>query len=199
MSRDLGVRREHAVFALIFGCLLALTACSGGDGGSGSATASPGMGTSTPPAAPTPAPTPVPTDDGTPGPGPTGPGDGGPSSPGDSRFILDCIAVDGASAQFATLADAWASPDYVRITGCTAGPARDDIVLTPDEQQVAALVDGGADPLTAFLQAFAACVRIPPDRIPEQPTGLLRGVQALCPKAPEAGLVSSALQDRGDG
>lgn len=124
-----------------------------------------------------------------------GEGDGGD----DARFIIDCTGVDGNSSQFVTLQDAWASPNYVRITGCTARAAHDGIDLTADEKKIAAQVDDGGDPLSDYLQALAACVRIAPDQISAQPTGLLQAVLALCPETPEAGLISSALQDQGAG
>lgn len=129
----------------------------------------------------------------------TGPSGGEGDTEDDARFIIDCTGVDGSSSQFVTLQDAWASPNYVRITGCTASPARDGVDLTADEKQIAALVDDGGDPLSDYLQALAACVRIAPDQISAQPTGLLQAVLALCPETPEAGLISSALQDQGAG
>lgn len=168
----------------------ALTACAGpgsptstaSSTSTGSAAGLPGGGTSSAPA-------------------PSG--GGSPSSPAptddagqgaDGRFIIDCTGVDGSSSQFATLADAWSSPNYVRIASCVADTANDGVLLTADEQRIAAIVGESGDAMSAYLQVLAACVRISPELIPQQPEGLLRAVLTLCPDTPEAGLISSALK-----
>jgi hypothetical protein len=128
-----------------------------------------------------------------------GGGDDTDAQPGsDSGFVIDCVGLDGSTAAFATLNDAWSSPNYVRITGCTA-TADPGVTLNSDQEHIAAIADDGGDPMTTYLQVLAACVRITPDEIPAQPTELLQAVQALCPQAPEAGLVASALQAQGAG
>ncbi|WP_341994236.1 hypothetical protein MRBLWH7_002114 [Microbacterium sp. LWH7-1.2] len=111
------------------------------------------------------------------------------------------MGVDGGERTFTRLEEAWSDPGYVRIESCTAATAEDEVELTPDEEAVASVAagDGDTDPLPAYLAVLAACVRIPPDRIAEQPRSLLEGVLLLCPEAPHADLVAADLQSGGRG
>lgn len=151
----------------------------------------------------------------TPGASPSSPAPSSPapSSPmpsptsvdGALRVLITCFYPDGSEVgTFTRLEEAWASTNYVRIDRCEAAPGPSgDVELTDEEESVAEIAAADLpdeDPADLFLRTLAACVRIPSageQAIANQPTSLLEATLALCPEAPQAGLVEAELETRG--
>ena len=174
------VRVTPAHGAMLLFIALLLTACAA-DGGT-YPTASPT------PSTPSPSPSPTPTSD-----------------DAEPRVLITCYYPDGSEVgTFTLLEEAWASTNYVRIDRCEAasGPSG-DIELTDEEESVAEIAAADVadeDLVDLFLETLAACVRIPSageQAIANQPTSLLEATLALCPEAPQAGLVEAELETRG--
>lgn len=119
------------------------------------------------------------------------------------RFRTACFAGDGRElGDFQSLAETWASSNYLRIEYCEAryvGP--EPLALTLEEEAVAevAAPATGGDLEQAFLETLAACTRLGAgtgeNSIEGTPLPILQATLELCPQAPQADLIANHVEE----
>ncbi len=119
------------------------------------------------------------------------------------RFRTACFASDGRQlGDFQSLAETWASSNYMRIVYCEAryvGP--EPLALTLEEEAVAEVAapatDGDLE--QAFLETLAACTRLGASEgensVEGTPLPILKATLELCPQAPQADLIASHVEE----
>lgn len=119
------------------------------------------------------------------------------------RFRTACFASDGRQlGDFQSLAETWASSNYLRIEYCEAryvGP--EPLALTLEEEAVAEVAapatDGDLE--QAFLETLAACTRLGASTGENSIEGtslpILQATQELCPQAPQADLIANHVEE----
>ncbi|MFK0038897.1 hypothetical protein ACIQTW_03565 [Paenarthrobacter sp. NPDC090517] len=136
-------------------------------------------------------------------PEPTQPGEGsgqGAGAPDDSgRFSYVCSNVNEAvpDVTYISLAEVWASSEYVRLASCTAnyeGPV--PFEPTEDEARIISLAEPGvpaSEGLDAYLTALSLCSRVSDEAASElfgrSSRQMLQAASELCPRAPQGRVI----------
>ncbi|WP_286179509.1 hypothetical protein [Arthrobacter sp. ISL-95] len=148
-------------------------------------------------------------------PEPTTPGNGsgqGAGAPDDSgRFSYVCSNLNEAvpDVTFTSLAEVWASTEYVRLSSCTA--SYEGLVPfepTEDESRIISIAEPNVTPsdgLDAYLTALGLCTRVSDDAASElfgrSSRQMLQAASELCPKAPQGKIIGlwASGERAGDG
>ncbi|MEV4950440.1 hypothetical protein MRBLAR21_003876 [Paenarthrobacter nitroguajacolicus] len=178
--------------------LLLVAGCSGAT----TPTTTPSTGASSGSSASAP-PTPTPSSSATSSPEPTEPGEGsgqGAGAPDDSgRFSYLCSSLNEAvpDVAYTSLAEVWASSEYVRLASCTAnydGPV--PFEPTEDEARIISIAEPGVPPsegLEAYLTALSLCSRVSDEAASElfgrSSRQMLQAAGELCPRAPQGRVI----------
>jgi hypothetical protein len=186
--------------------ILLIAGCSGTTGPSATPTSSfsaSATPTTTPSASATSVPEPT-----TPGTG-SGQGAGAPDDSG--RFSYVCSSLNEAvpDVTYTSLAEVWASTEYVRLASCTAsyeGPV--PFEPTEDEARIISVAEPGITPsegLDAYLTALALCTRVSDDAASDlfgrSSRQMLQAASELCPRAPQGRIIGlwASGERAGDG
>ncbi|UKA48489.1 hypothetical protein LFT48_13640 [Arthrobacter sp. FW305-123] len=134
-------------------------------------------------------------------PEPTAPGSGqGAGAPDDSgRFSYVCSNLNEAvpDVTYTSLAEVWASTEYVRLASCTAsyeGPG--PFEPTEDEAKIISIAEPGISPsdgLETYLTALALCTRVSDEAASglfgRNSRQMLQAASELCPRAPQGKII----------
>ncbi|MCM0614753.1 MULTISPECIES: hypothetical protein [Micrococcaceae] len=127
----------------------------------------------------------------------SGQGAGAPDDSG--RFLYTCSNLNEAvpDVTYSSLAEVWASTEYVRLSSCTAsfeGPL--PFEPTEDEARIISLAKPGITPsegLDTYLTALALCTRVSDDAASElfgrSSRQMLQAASELCPRAPQGRII----------
>ncbi|MET3368853.1 UNVERIFIED_CONTAM: hypothetical protein ABIE34_002098 [Jeotgalibacillus campisalis] len=136
-------------------------------------------------------------------PEPTEPGEGsgqGAGAPDDSgRFSYLCSSLNEAvpDVTYSSLAEVWASSEYVRLASCTAsyeGPL--PFAPSEDEARIISVAEPGvpaSEGLDAYLTALSLCSRVSDEAASElfgrSSRQMLQAASELCPRAPQGRII----------